>query len=84
MGLGRLFDQPLPVVIVVLAALLLFGAPSLPSIARSVGQSLRIFKAEADHIRDGSRTPGTTPERRTAEPGDPVDKPAAPDPADQR
>ena len=48
-------------VIILAVVLLLFGAPKLPGLARSVGQSMRIFrsevktmKAEADVAPEGS------------------------------
>ncbi|WP_026535411.1 twin-arginine translocase TatA/TatE family subunit [Arthrobacter sp. H14] len=50
--MGKLFDNPLPLIIVVILALLLFGAPKLPGMARSVGQSLRIFKSEVHQMKD--------------------------------
>jgi sec-independent protein translocase protein TatA len=43
--------------IVILVVILLFGAKRLPDVARGVGRSLRIFKAETDGLRgDGSST----------------------------
>lgn len=39
-------------VIIIVLALLLFGAPKLPGLARSMGQSLRIFKSEVRHMKD--------------------------------
>ncbi|WP_314139396.1 Sec-independent protein translocase subunit TatA [uncultured Plantibacter sp.] len=39
-------------VIILLIVLLLFGAPKLPGLARSVGQSMRIFKSEVKSMRD--------------------------------
>ncbi|PQZ87738.1 Sec-independent protein translocase TatA [Arthrobacter sp. MYb227] len=39
-------------VIIVILALLLFGAPKLPGLARSMGQSLRIFKSEVRQMKD--------------------------------
>lgn len=39
-------------VVIVVVALLLFGAPKLPGLARSVGQSLRIFKSEVKQMKD--------------------------------
>lgn len=57
-------------VIILLIVLLLFGAPKLPGLARSVGQSMRIFKSEVKSMRDddpeapdaaaGTTTPGAT------------------------
>jgi sec-independent protein translocase protein TatA len=46
-------------VIVIAIILLLFGAPKIPQLARSLGQSMRILKTE---IRDdGSATTADTP-----------------------
>lgn len=39
-------------VIIIVLAVVLFGAPRLPGIARSVGQSLRIFKSEVRQLKD--------------------------------
>lgn len=43
--------------IIIVLALLLFGAPKLPGLARSVGQSLRIFKSEVRQMKDDEKTP---------------------------
>lgn len=40
------------IVIVVLIILLLFGARRLPDLARSVGQSLKIFKSEVRDLQE--------------------------------
>jgi len=40
------------IVIIFVLAILLFGAPKLPGLARSVGQSLRIFKSEVRQLKD--------------------------------
>ncbi|HCH48052.1 MULTISPECIES: Sec-independent protein translocase subunit TatA [Glutamicibacter] len=40
------------IVIIIVLALLLFGAPKLPGLARSMGQSLRIFKSEVRQMKD--------------------------------
>lgn len=38
--------------------LLIFGAPKLPALARSMGQSMRIFKGEVDEMKkDGPAEP---------------------------
>ena len=49
-------------VIVIAIILLLFGAPKIPQLARSLGQSMRILKTEMrdDGTTAGSDTPGTT------------------------
>lgn len=38
--------------IILAVILLLFGAPKLPQLARSVGQSMRIFKSEVKTMKD--------------------------------
>jgi sec-independent protein translocase protein TatA len=43
-------------VIIIVLALLLFGAPKLPGLARSLGQSLRIFKSEVKQMKDENNT----------------------------
>ncbi|WP_159802605.1 Sec-independent protein translocase subunit TatA [Arthrobacter zhaoguopingii] len=40
------------IVVIIVLAIVLFGAPKLPGIARSVGQSLRIFKSEVKQMKD--------------------------------
>ncbi|MGK9146912.1 Sec-independent protein translocase subunit TatA [Plantibacter flavus] len=77
-------------VIILLIVLLLFGAPKLPGLARSVGQSMRIFKSEVKSMRDddpestdtaqGTTTPGPTPgvtDQAAAQPK-PTDPPVKP------
>lgn len=44
-------------VIIIVLALLLFGAPKLPGMARSMGQSLRIFKSEVRKMKDDDEDP---------------------------
>jgi sec-independent protein translocase protein TatA len=43
--LSDLFRSPILIVILVLV-ILLFGAPKLPALARSLGQSMKIFRKE--------------------------------------
>jgi sec-independent protein translocase protein TatA len=47
--------------ILVLVIVLLFGAKRLPDAARSVGRSLRIFKAETKGLVEGETAPEATP-----------------------
>ena len=54
------------IAILVVLAILLFGAPKLPGLARSVGQSLRIFKSEVRQMKD--ENPSSNPAA-----GDPVE-----------
>lgn len=50
--MGRLFDSPWPIVIIIVVALLLFAAPKLPSMARSLGQSMRILRSEVKEMKN--------------------------------
>lgn len=43
--------KPWHIIILVLLVLLLFGAGKLPSLARNVGKSMRIFKSEVEELR---------------------------------
>lgn len=61
------------ILIILVVVLLLFGATKLPTLARSAGQSLRIFKSEMNEMsKDGNNTETpavedrTVPERDTA------------------
>jgi len=45
--------------IILFVVLLLFGAPKLPGLARSVGQSLKIFKSEIKSDKPDEDTAGT-------------------------
>ncbi|MEA5454437.1 Sec-independent protein translocase subunit TatA [Sinomonas sp. JGH33] len=50
--MGRLFDSPWPIVIIIVVALLLFAAPKLPGMARSLGQSMRILRSEVKEMKN--------------------------------
>ncbi|WP_427174610.1 twin-arginine translocase TatA/TatE family subunit [Arthrobacter sp. 92] len=57
---GRLLDGPWPIVIICVVGFQLFAAPKLPSIARSLGQSVRIIRSEVREMKnDGNPGPGT-------------------------
>ncbi|PPF63698.1 twin-arginine translocase TatA/TatE family subunit [Clavibacter michiganensis] len=51
-------------VIILVVVVLLFGAPKLPGLARSLGQSMRIFRSEVKTMKDENASPsestGTT------------------------
>ncbi|WP_022872452.1 Sec-independent protein translocase subunit TatA [Nesterenkonia alba] len=64
--------------IIALIILLLFGAPKLPKLARSVGESMRIFKSEVKTMRDDGGNEGTDASDPTAVEGRVVD-PTAPE-----
>lgn len=73
-------DKP-GVLIVLLLALLIFGAKRLPDSARSLGRSLRILKAETKGLRDDepSATQVTQlPPAQPVPPVQPVTEPAQP------
>ena len=46
--------------IILVVVLLLFGAPKLPGLARSLGQSMKIFKSEIKPERTDDATPNTS------------------------
>jgi sec-independent protein translocase protein TatA len=58
---GRGIQAP-EIILILLVILLLFGAKKLPDLARGVGRSLRIFKAETKGMSDGDKaeSPSTT------------------------
>jgi sec-independent protein translocase protein TatA len=52
--LGNLSGWHLLIIIAII--LLLFGAPKLPGLARSLGQSMRIFKSEVKQMKEEGQT----------------------------
>ncbi|NIH83541.1 Sec-independent protein translocase subunit TatA [Amycolatopsis granulosa] len=60
--------QPWHLIILVLLVVLLFGAKRLPDAARSIGKSMKIFKAETKDLReDGTATEPDTKQITTSE-----------------
>ncbi|OZM72952.1 twin-arginine translocase TatA/TatE family subunit [Amycolatopsis antarctica] len=51
--------QPWHLIILVLVVVLLFGAKRLPDAARSIGKSMKIFKAETKDMKDKSEDSAT-------------------------
>jgi sec-independent protein translocase protein TatA len=49
--LGNAFGWP-HLLIILVVVVLLFGAPKLPGLARSLGQSMRIFRSEVKTMKD--------------------------------
>ncbi|MEH3089381.1 MAG: twin-arginine translocase TatA/TatE family subunit [Microbacterium arborescens] len=71
--------------ILLIVILLLFGAAKLPALAKSMGQSARIFKGEMKAMKDDDTTAaGTAPSTVDAAPAEkpvePQSGPAAPTP----
>ena len=68
-------------ILVVLVIMVLFGAKRLPEASRSLGRSLRIFKAETKGLRDDDRTPDD--DGRTVSDTTAATTPLPPAPTDQ-
>jgi sec-independent protein translocase protein TatA len=56
------------IVIIVALLAVLFGARRMPTAARSIGQSLRIFKSEIKAAKDDDPQPGTAASAPTPAP----------------
>lgn len=61
--------QPWHLIILVLVVVVLFGAKRLPDAARSIGKSMKIFKAETKDMR-GEQSEEGSAEADTAKTGD--------------
>lgn len=53
--MGQIFSHPATIIVVILIVILLFGAPKLPGMARSLGQSMRIFKSEVEGMKNDGK-----------------------------
>jgi sec-independent protein translocase protein TatA len=53
-----LFDSPSHIVIVLVVLVLLFGSAKLPKLAKSLGESMRIFKSEAQKMQGDKAVQG--------------------------
>jgi sec-independent protein translocase protein TatA len=64
-------------VIILVIILLLFGAPKLPALAKSLGQSMKIFKAEVktDPAAGDDKSAGTATSDERPEDSQPQPKP---------
>ena len=62
--------------IILVIVLLLFGAPKLPGLARSLGQSMKIFKNEIKSDKEDAETAGSADDSSKAVgTADPTTKP---------
>ena len=68
---GNTFGLPHLIIILVII-LLLFGAPKLPGLARSLGQSMKIFRSE---IKDPKKADDATAEGDVVVDDEPAKKP---------
>lgn len=71
--MGRLFESPWAITIIIIVVLLLFAAPKLPGMARSLGQSMRIIKSEVTEMKNDGKE-----EKASAAPSAPPAAPTAP------
>ncbi len=56
--------RPTHILVLLLVLVVLFGAKRLPDVARSVGQSLKVFKKEVSELQDDDvPAPTSTPDR---------------------
>lgn len=62
-------------VVLVVIVILLFGAPKLPGMARSLGQSMRIFKSEVDGLKSDSQKNNTANAQDTVVSGEVINNP---------
>jgi sec-independent protein translocase protein TatA len=56
---GKLFENPWVVLIIIIVIVLLFAAPKLPGMARSLGQSMRIIKSEVKEMKNDGKSDNT-------------------------
>jgi sec-independent protein translocase protein TatA len=70
--------EPSHWIILLLVVLLVFGWKRLPDIARSVGQSLKVFKKEVSDLRDGDAPKDGTAPTDAAAPTTIAPQPAPP------
>ncbi|MFZ0158047.1 MAG: Sec-independent protein translocase subunit TatA [Kineosporiaceae bacterium] len=88
--MGRLFESPVHLLILLLVIVVLFGAKRLPDAARGLGRSMRILKSEVKDMKEeeATRAAGATGavEGRVLPSTPAPEAPAVPEPApsDQR
>ena len=64
----RPFENPWVILILVIVVVLLFAAPKLPGMARSLGQSMRILKSEVKEMKNDGKESGTANQAGTDAP----------------
>jgi sec-independent protein translocase protein TatA len=76
MPFGNLSGPTLLVILFIV--LLLFGAPKLPALARSIGQSMKILKKEVTTPEEGDKDQAAAAATEASAPAAPAAAPAAP------
>ena len=64
--MGQIFSHPATIIVVILLVVLLFGAPKLPGMARSLGQSMRIFKTEVEGLKNDAKNDAKSDPKKDA------------------
>jgi sec-independent protein translocase protein TatA len=49
--MGKIFESPIGVILILIVVLLI-AAPKLPGMAKSLGQSMRVFRKELKNMND--------------------------------
>ena len=53
--MGRIFENPAVLIVLIIVVVLLFAAPKLPGMARSLGQSMRIIRSEVKEMKNDGK-----------------------------
>ncbi len=70
---------PVHLIILLVIIILLFGAPKLPGMARSLGQSMRIFKSEMDGLKNDNKKKDAAQGSEEAVSGEIINNPTSTD-----
>lgn len=74
--------RPTHILILLLVLIILFGAKRLPDVARSIGQSMKVFKKEVSELQEEeSPAPSAPVTTQPATPATPAAPPAVTDTA---
>ncbi len=72
------------IVVLLVVVLLLFGAPRLPELARSIGKSLRILKDETRALTSDDDADPDADDKATAKPDEDSTKPSTKDDSNEK
>ncbi|WP_324653577.1 Sec-independent protein translocase subunit TatA [Georgenia sp. H159] len=61
--------RPTHILVLLIVLIILFGAKRLPDVARSVGQSLKVFKKEVAELQEDLSPAATAPAQQSAPTG---------------